>query len=125
MMITEIFTVENDDDLAAAQDLLSSLMLSESPNDVARLRAQALLVQAYEEQRWPSGDVSPVDILSYVMDQHGLSAADMRDVLGHGAAARVSEILAGKKGFSLPQIRRMHERYGVPAELLLGASVTA
>jgi antitoxin component HigA of HigAB toxin-antitoxin module len=54
------------------------------------------------------------------MDQHDLAPADMRPIFGQGAAARVSEIMAGKKGFSLKQIRRMHEVYGVSADLLIG-----
>jgi antitoxin component HigA of HigAB toxin-antitoxin module len=54
------------------------------------------------------------------MDQHDLSPADLRPILGEGAVARVSKILAGKNGFSLKQIRRMHEVYGVPADLLIG-----
>jgi HTH-type transcriptional regulator / antitoxin HigA len=120
MMRTEIIVVQNDQDHEEAMLLITTLGASEDPADMSRLRAQALVVAEYGARHWPSEPVTPADILAYVMDQHDLSPADMRPILGDGAIARVSEILAGKKGFSLKQIRRMHEVYGVPADLLIG-----
>jgi HTH-type transcriptional regulator/antitoxin HigA len=118
-MRTEIITIETEHDLVEARALVASLGRAEKPEDVARLRAQALVLQAYEAQRWPVAKTTPADILAYVMDQYDLQPSDMRQILGNGAHARVSEILAGKKGFSLPQIRRMHQAYGIPADLLI------
>ncbi|MHB8287427.1 MAG: hypothetical protein ACYDD1_22510, partial [Caulobacteraceae bacterium] len=59
--------------------------------------------------------------LEYIMDQRDLKPADMTQILGRGSAARVSEILAGKKAFSLPQTRRIHKEYGVPWTALIAA----
>ena len=58
--------------------------------------------------------------MAYLMDQLDLAPADFRPLLGKGAAARVSEILNGTKGFSLPQIRRLHAHYRIPADALIG-----
>ncbi len=60
-------------------------------------------------------------IMAYLMDQLDLAPADFRPLLGKGAAARVSEILKGTKGFSLPQIRRLHTVNPIPADALIGA----
>jgi HTH-type transcriptional regulator / antitoxin HigA len=119
-MRTEIFTIENEHDLAEVHAIIARLGSSVDPADIARLRAQALVLEAYEAEHWPVKAASPADILTYVMDQHDLSPGDLRPVFGDGVHARVSEILAGKKGFSLPQVRRMRELYGVPADLLIG-----
>ena len=54
------------------------------------------------------------------MDQLDLAPADLRPMLGKGAAARVSEILSGRKGFSLPQIKRLHARFRIKADALIG-----
>ena len=124
-MRLEIVTIENERDLAEAHAIIAQLGASEDPADVARLRAQALILEAYEAERWPAGKVSPADILSYVMEQFDLSPAEMAPALGDGARARVSEILAGKKGFSLSQIRRMRELYGIPADLLIAEPESA
>jgi HTH-type transcriptional regulator / antitoxin HigA len=118
-MRTEIVTVENDRDLAEAQAIIAQLGASEDPADAARLRAQALILEAYEAERWPVEAATPAEILAYIMEQHDLSPNDLRPVLGGGANARASEILGGKKGFSLPQIRRMKTIYGVSADLLI------
>jgi antitoxin component HigA of HigAB toxin-antitoxin module len=32
----------------------------------------------------------------------------------------VSEILSGRKGFGLPQIKRLHARFSIPADALIG-----
>ncbi len=118
-MRTEIITIENERDLAEAQAIISHLGASEDPADAARLRAQALILEAYEAEHWPVKVATPAEILAYIMEQYDLSPNDLRSVLGDGANARASEILGGKKGFSLPQIRRMKSVYGVSADLLI------
>lgn len=100
--------------------MIAALGTTEDPAEGARLRAQATILTAYEAEHGPTERATPADILAYVMDQHDLVPADMRPIFGAGAVARVSEILAGKTGFSLKQIRRMHEVYGIPADLLIG-----
>ena len=124
-METRIVIIENEADLAAARELIASLGASENPADVARLRAQALILQAYEEERWPERPATPAEILAYLMEGRDLAPADLQPVLGKGAAARVSEILGGKKGFSLPQIRRLHEMFHIPAGALIGEPARA
>jgi HTH-type transcriptional regulator / antitoxin HigA len=52
-----------------------------------------------------------------LMDQHGLSRADMVPILG--TASRVSEVLSGKKGLSMTMVQRLRARFGVPADVLL------
>jgi HTH-type transcriptional regulator/antitoxin HigA len=70
-------------------------MRSNDPAARARLQAQARLIAAYEERRWPPRCPSPAAIIEYLMDQNGLTRADMVPMLG--TASRVSEVLGGKK----------------------------
>lgn len=116
-MKTEVIVIQNERDLKAAQELVEALGRSRKKADVARLRAQALLLQAYEASRWRANLVSPADVIRYAMDQHGLTPADMAPILG--TRSRVSEILNGRRPLSLAMIRRLHERLGVPADLLI------
>jgi HTH-type transcriptional regulator/antitoxin HigA len=92
-------------------------MTSEDPTDLARLQAQALLIAAYEEIKWPRRLPSTAEIIRYLMDQHGLTRADLAPILG--TPSRVSEILRGKKGLSMTMVQRLRARFRVPAELLL------
>jgi HTH-type transcriptional regulator/antitoxin HigA len=52
-----------------------------------------------------------------MMDQHGLTRADMVPILG--TPSRVSEVLRGKKGLSMTMVQRLRARFRVPADLLL------
>jgi HTH-type transcriptional regulator/antitoxin HigA len=84
---------------------------------MARLEAQARLIAAYEEGKWPRRPPSTADLIRHLMDQHGLTRADMVPILG--SASRVSEVLRGKKGLSIAMVQRLRARFRVPADLLL------
>ena len=45
---------------------------SSDPTDVAWLEAQARLVAAYEEMKWPRRPLSVAGLIRHLMDQHGL-----------------------------------------------------
>ncbi|MBM3503907.1 MAG: XRE family transcriptional regulator [Alphaproteobacteria bacterium] len=122
-MKTEVIVVENERDLDTARKLVASLGRSKRAKDVARLRAQALLLEAYEVTRWPPAPVSTADLIRYVMDEHGLTPADLVPILG--TRSRVSEVLHGKRGLTLAMIWRLHKRLRVPADALISASAKA
>jgi len=116
-MDATLIVIDSDAELARARALVERLMASDKAADVARLAAQARLIAAYEEAKWPRRPVSAADILRYIMDQHGLKRADLVPLLG--TASRVSEVLAGKKALSMTMVQRLRARFRVPAELLL------
>jgi HTH-type transcriptional regulator / antitoxin HigA len=122
-MKTEVIVIESGRDLAAARARVAALGASRKRADIARLHAQALLLQAYETARWPRRTPSAADLLRYAMEQHGLSPADLAPLLG--TRSRVSEILNGKRPLTLPMIRRLHQRLGIPAELLIAVEPAA
>jgi HTH-type transcriptional regulator/antitoxin HigA len=111
--------VIDSDASSRARALVDRLMASDKPADIARLAAQARLIAAYEQSKWPRRPPRAADVIRYLMDQHGLSRADMIPILG--TASRVSEVLRGKKGLSMSMIQRLRTRFGVPADMLLPA----
>jgi HTH-type transcriptional regulator / antitoxin HigA len=116
-MDANLILIDDEAELARARALIEALWGSEAPADVARLRAQALLIAAYEESRWPRRPPSPAELIRHLMDQHGLSRAEMAPILG--TPSRVSEVLSGKKGLSLTMVQRLRARFPIPADLLL------
>jgi HTH-type transcriptional regulator/antitoxin HigA len=118
-MDATLIVIDSEAELARANALVEKLMTSERPADTARLQAQARLIVAYEESKWPRRAPSTADIVRYLMDQHGLSRSDMIPILG--TASRVSEVLSGKKGLSMTMVQRLRARFGVPADVLLPA----
>src|SRR5271167_675593 len=121
-MDATVILIDSDAELARARALVDHLWDSNDPADVARLEAQARLIAAYEEGKWPRRPASTADLISHLMDQHGLSRADMVPILG--TPSRVSEVLSGKKGLSLTMVQRLRARFSVPADLLLPAPET-
>lgn len=118
-MRTELIIVENAADHADAMALVERLMLYNDPTDRPRLRAQARLIEDFEQRSWPQKAQSVPDLLAYLMDQHDLTRADLLPLLG--GASRVSEVLNGKTGLSMTMIRRLRDRFGIPADLLIPA----
>ncbi len=60
---------------------------------------------------------SIADLIGHLMDQHGLTRADLVPLLG--TPSRVSEVMRGKKGLSMAMVQRLRARFRVPADLLL------
>jgi len=116
-MDSTLILIDNDAELARARALVDALWDSDDPLDLARLEAQARLISAYEERKWPRRTASVADLIRLLMDQHGLTRADMAPILG--SPSRVSEVLNGKKGLSLAMVQRLRARFRVPADLLL------
>jgi HTH-type transcriptional regulator / antitoxin HigA len=116
-MKATLIIIQDDTDHADAKALVVKLMGSNDPADQARMTAQARLIEAYERARWPRRAPSLPDLLTYLMDQHGLSRADLVPLLG--TASRVSEVLNGKRELSMSMVRKLRERFHISADLLI------
>jgi len=112
-----LILIDSETELARARKLVDRLWNSDDPADIARLGAQARLIAAYEETKWPRRPPSTADLIRHLMDQHGLTRADLVPILG--TASRVSEVLRGKKGLSMAMVQRLRARFRMPADLLL------
>ena len=121
-MKTTLIVLENDADHAQAKALVDRLMASNDPADAAKIAAQARLLEAYERNRWPRKAPGLPDVLTYLLDQHGLTRADL--VLLLGGASRVSEVMSGKRKLSMTMIQRLRERFHVPADVLMPPPVS-
>lgn len=121
-MKATLIVIESEADLAEAQALVAALMQEDNPDSatLARLQAQARLIEDYELRRWPPHAARPAEIIRYLMDQHGLSRADLVPLLG--TPSRVSEVLNGKKPLSMNMVQRLRARFGISADLLLPAA---
>ena len=119
-METTLFVIQNAADHAQAKALIEKLMRSKDAADQARMVAQARLIEAYERSRWPRRAPTLPDLLTYLLDQHGLSRADLVPLLG--TASRVSEVLNGKRELSMPMVRKLRERFHISADLLISPS---
>ena len=116
-MEATLIVIDSDAELKRARRLVEELWDSNDPADLARLEAQARLIAAYEEGKWPRRAPSVPDLIRHLMDQHGVKRADLVPLLG--TPSRVSEVLSGKKGLSMAMVQRLRARFRIPADALL------
>ena len=109
-MDATLIVIDSDAELERARALVDRLMASDKPADIARLAAQARLIAAYEQSKCPRQPPRVAEVIRYLMDQHGLTRADMIPILG--TASRVSEVLRGKKNLSMTMVQRLRTRFG-------------
>ena len=85
-----------------------------------RLDVLATLIDAYETEHYPMDPPEPIEAIKFRMEQQGLTRRDLEGIIG--TRTRVAEILNRKRGLSIAMIRRLNERLGIPAEVLIRPS---
>src|SRR6266542_1827662 len=88
--------------------------------DGDRLDVLATLIDAYEAEHYPMDPPDPIEAIKFRMEQQGLSRRDLEEIIG--TRTRVAEVLNRKRGLSIAMIRRLHERLGISAEVLIRPS---
>ena len=68
------------------------------------------LIENYEDQEYKIKGASPVEVLKYLMQEHGLKQSDLKEI---GSQGVVSEILAGKRTLNIEQIKKVSKRFHV------------
>jgi HTH-type transcriptional regulator/antitoxin HigA len=81
------------------------------------LELWSLLVERYEQERFPIDLPDPVEAIKFRMEQEGLQQKDL--VKYFPGKNRVSEVLNHKRPLSIGMIRALHRGLGIPAEVLL------
>ena len=82
------------------------------------LEVLSILVERYEETKFPIQAPTPLEAIKFRMEQLGWTTKDLAMMLG--SRSRASEILNRKRDLSLSMIRTLHKKMGVPAESLIG-----
>ncbi|UWZ82347.1 helix-turn-helix domain-containing protein [Occallatibacter riparius] len=70
-----------------------------------------LLIEQYENEKYPVPDAEPADVLRFLLEQNGLSQKDLVPELG--AESTVSLVLAGKRKLTGDHIARLSKRFSV------------
>ena len=87
-----------------------------------RLDVLATLIDAYESAHHPIDPPDPIEAIKFRMEQQGLTRKDLEGILG--TRTRVAEVLNRRRGLSINMIRRLHDKLGISAEVLIRPSRT-
>ncbi|WP_394891815.1 type II toxin-antitoxin system HigA family antitoxin [Mesorhizobium sp. AaZ16] len=88
--------------------------------DGDRLDVLATLIEAYETRMHPIDPPDPIEAILFRMEQQGLTRKDLEPLIG--TRARVAEVLNRKRGLSIEMIRRLNEKLGISADVLIRPS---
>jgi HTH-type transcriptional regulator/antitoxin HigA len=120
-MMTELKPIRTEADYENALSEVEHLWGTKSGTAKGdRLDVLATLIDAYETEHYPMEPPDPVEAIKFRMEQQGLSRKDLEPLIG--TRTRVAEILNRKRSLSISMIRRLHDRLGISAEVLIRPS---
>ena len=96
---------------------LMQLDLSPNSKESDELEVISILIEAYEKENFPIESPNPIEAILFRIEQLGMSSSELNKLLG--SRSRTSEILNGKRKLSIGMIRKLHEKLGIPAQILI------
>jgi len=113
--------IRTDADYDAAMDVVAGLWgaASDTPEG-DRLDVLATLIDAYESKHHAMDAPDPIEAIKFRMEQQGLTRKDLEDIIG--TRTRIAEVLNRKRSLSIGMIRRLHDRLGISADVLIQPS---
>lgn len=74
-----------------------------------------LLIEDFESKRYELPRAKPVEVLRFLIEQHGLKQKDLAEVFG--TRSIVSEVLSGKRKLNREHIERLSQKFHVSPEV--------
>ena len=89
--------------------------LSPEKKELAELLA--MLVEQFEERRYPIRQADPVEVLHHLMEARGLTQKDLLGVFG--SKGITSGVVRGKRAISKTHAKKLASFFGVSADLFI------
>lgn len=114
----EIRPIRNDKDHAAALALIERFWdAPEGSPEADALEVLSVLVDDYENSRWPIQDLDPIELIKAHMGATGRGQTDLAQIIG--SRSRASEVIARKRALTIGMIRSLSSEWHLPATLLI------
>ncbi|HBW57502.1 MAG TPA: transcriptional regulator [Oscillatoriales bacterium UBA8482] len=110
---------EEDCDLREEQlkQLIKLNKHKKDPQIAHLIRCIALTIEEYEKQEFPLEKASGIEVIQYLMAEHGLKESDLPEIGNQGL---VSDVLTGKQALNLTMIKALAKRFGLTEQTFLG-----
>lgn len=120
-MATDVKPIRTEADYDAAMEEVATLWGARSGTPKGdRLDVLATLIDAYEAKHHAMDSPDPIEAIKFRMEQQGMTRKDLEDIIG--TRTRIAEVFNRKRGLSIDMIRRLHDRLGISAEVLIRPS---
>ena len=77
----------------------------------------AMLIEQFEERRYPIRKATPVQVLNHLMEARGLTQKDLWEVFG--SKGITSEVVRGKRSISKTHAKKLASFFKVSADLFI------
>ena len=88
-----------------------------SPEERELAELYTSLIEAYEDKRYPVPRAAPHEFLRALLEDRGLSQADVSPLVG--GRGHASEILSGKRSISKAQAKNLAAHFGLSVEVFI------
>jgi len=115
-----IKVLKTDDEHTQAMQRLIGLMDSnpkEGSEAANELELLALVIEKFEEKRFPIENPTPIEAIKFRMEQEGLTQRDLIPYIG--SSPKVSEVLSEKRKLSLNMVKKLSSGLGISADILI------
>jgi len=115
--------IHSDEQLEEYTDALFALTAKPDPtsDEEQAIELMTLLIERYEQERFPLPEAEPVDVLRFLLEQNGLTQRDIATELG--SESTVSLVLSGKRQLNRDHIARLSRRFHVSPAVFFGRSL--
>jgi HTH-type transcriptional regulator/antitoxin HigA len=112
--------IQNDRELEAYTEALFQLTSLEdpSPSEEQAIELLTLLVERYEQERYPIPAADPISVVRFLADKQNLAQRDL--IPEFGSESAVSMFLSGQRQLTLQQVRKLSARFKLPADVFVG-----
>jgi HTH-type transcriptional regulator/antitoxin HigA len=111
--------VKTEADYKRAMKFIEANLGADPGSEIGRaVEVLALLVEKYEEEKYPIEAPDPVEAIKFRMEQLGLERTDLYKIFG--GSGRTSEIMNKKRPLNLRMVKKLKRQLGIPAESLIG-----
>ena len=118
-----IYAIRNEREYDASVARLNALVdeIGDNPRNPRYRQVETLsvLIEAYDREHHELPEVSGVEVVRFLMQQHNLTQERLPEI---GSQGVVSEVLAGRRSLNVRQIKALAARFGVNPGAFLGAS---
>jgi HTH-type transcriptional regulator/antitoxin HigA len=116
--------IHNEEELAEYTEALFALTAKSNPTpeEEEAVELMTLLVERYEQERYPIPAAEPAEVLRFLLEHSGLSQRDIAPELG--SESTVSLVLSGKRHLNRDHIARLSRRFNVSPAIFFGTGST-
>jgi HTH-type transcriptional regulator/antitoxin HigA len=111
--------IHNDEELAAYTEALFQLTALAKPSrsEKEAIELLTLLVESYEREHYSIPAADPVSVVRFLIEQQSLAQRDL--IPQFGSESAVSMFLAGQRKLTVEQVRRLSDRFRIPADVFI------